>query len=221
MLELISPVIEQQGGLALITNQIKGQTISAETAGLMLEALANKGTEAPGLRAQLNAIAGRASAVPALYDSDYISQLIKLVRERGDAARGEQSYLRLPSCASCHTINGKGGHIGPNLSALGRGLSPEEIAIEVLWPAQNIKEGYNRLTAETASGEIIQGIKLSEDADKIQIKTATSGNVSLSKKSLKHFEEEGSLMPGGLLDGTTKEELADIIKYLSMLGAGE
>jgi hypothetical protein len=42
--------------------------------------------------------------------------------------------------------------------------------------------------------------------------------VSVSKKLLKHFEEDGSLMPGGLLDGTGREELADIIKYLSMLG---
>jgi putative heme-binding domain-containing protein len=218
MLAIISPVIEQQGGVALITSQIKEQTISAEAAGLMLEALANKGTEAPGLRGQLNAIAGRASTVPAGYDSVYISQLIKLVKERGDASRGEQLYLRMPSCASCHTINGKGGHIGPNLSALGRGLSPEEIAIEVLWPSQNIKEGYSRVTAETANGEIIQGIKLAEDADNIRIKTATRGNVSVSKKLLKHFEEDGSLMPGGLLDGTGREELADIIKYLSMLG---
>ncbi len=218
MLEIISPVIEQQGGVALITSQVKEQTISAEAARLMLEALANRGTEAPGLRAQLNAIAGRISTVPAGYDSDYISQLIKSVKERGDASRGEQLYLRLSSCASCHTINGKGGHIGPNLSALGRGLSPEEIAIEVLWPSQNIKEGYSRVTAETATGEIIQGIKLAEDADNIQIKTATSGNVSVSKKSLKHFEEEGSLMPAGLLDGVGKEELADLIKYLSMLG---
>ena len=218
MLEIISPVTEQQGGLALITSQVKKQTISAEAANLMLEALAHKGIEAPGLRRQLNTIAGKASTVPAGYDSDYISQLIKLVKDSGDAARGEQVYLRQPSCASCHTIGGKGGNIGPNLSALGRGLSPEEIAIEVLWPSQNIKEGYSRVTATTASGEIIQGIKLAEDADNIRIKTATNGNVSVSKKSLKHVEEEGSLMPGGLLDGAGREELADLIKYLSMLG---
>src|SRR5690606_26426599 len=111
-----------------------------EAAHLMLEALAHKGIEAPDLRMQLNTIAGRASTVPAGYDSNYISQLMKLVKESGDAARGEQVYLRQPSCASCHTIGGKGGDIGPNLSALGRGLSPEEIAIEVLWPSQNIKE---------------------------------------------------------------------------------
>ena len=143
---------------------------------------------------------------------------MKLVKENGDAARGGQVYLRHPSCGACHTINGKGGNIGPNLSALGRGLSPEEIAIEVLWPSQNIKEGYSRVTAETTGGAIIQGIRLAEDADNIHIKTATGGNVSVSKKSLKHLEEAGSLMPGGLLDGTEREDLADLIKYLSMLG---
>src|SRR5690606_32282976 len=152
MLELISPVTEQQGGVALITNQINKQSISAETAGLVLEALARKGIEAPALRGQLNAVAGKASTVPAGYDSDYINRLMKLVKENGDAARGGQVYLRQPSCGACHTINGKGGNIGPNLSALGRGLSPEEIAIEVLWPSQNIKEGYNRITATTANG---------------------------------------------------------------------
>lgn len=221
MLELISPVTEQQGGVARLTSQVNKQSISGETASLVLEALARKGIEAPALRGQLNAVAGKASTVPAGYDSDYINRLMKLVKENGDAARGGQVYLRHPSCGACHTINGKGGNIGPNLSALGRGLSPEEIAIEVLWPSQNIKEGYSRVTAETTGGAIIQGIRLAEDADNIHIKTATGGNVSVSKKSLKHLEEAGSLMPGGLLDGTEREELADLIKYLSMLGREE
>ncbi|HRQ51770.1 MAG TPA: hypothetical protein PLR74_14585, partial [Agriterribacter sp.] len=77
---------------------------------------------------------------------------------------------------------------------------------------------YSRITATTANGEIIQGIKLAEDADNIRIKTATDGNVSVNKKALKHMEEAGSLMPGGLLDGTGREDLADLIQYLSMLG---
>ncbi|MBN8858303.1 MAG: c-type cytochrome [Sphingobacteriales bacterium] len=218
MLSIITPVVEQQGGIALITNQIKKQSISAGSAGLMLEALAHKGIEAPELRKQLNAIAGNHTAIPADYNSEYVNQLVKMVKEKGNAIRGEKVYMHLQVCASCHSINGKGGNIGPNLSALGRGLSPEEIAIEVLWPSQNIKEGYNRVTAETANGEIIQGIRLAEDADNIQIKTATKGNVSVRKKSLKRFEENGSLMPGGLLDGINREDIADLITYLSMLG---
>ncbi|HRP57713.1 PVC-type heme-binding CxxCH protein [Agriterribacter sp.] len=221
MLEIISPVAEQQGGIELITGRIKEQPVSASAAGLLLEALAHKGIEAPDLRSQLNTIAGKTATVPAAYDGDYISQLIKIVKEKGDAARGSQVYQRLSSCASCHTIHGKGGNIGPNLSALGRGLSPEEIAIEVLWPSQNIKEGYSRVTATTAGGEIIQGIRLAEDAEDIRIRTATDGNVSVSKKGLKHIEEAGSLMPAGLLDGTGREDIADLIKYLSMLGREE
>ncbi|MBX3255811.1 MAG: c-type cytochrome [Chitinophagaceae bacterium] len=218
VLEIISPVLERNGSIALISDQLKLQPVPAKAAGYLLEALARKGIEAPGLRKQLNAIAGHTSSVPAAYNSNYIQQLLLLVKNNGDAARGEKVYGGLPACASCHAINGKGGTIGPNLSALGRGLSAEEIAIEVLWPSQNIKEGYNRVTAETHSGEIIQGVKLSEDLEKIRIRTATGGSADIQKKSLKHIEESGSLMPGGLVDGIGKEDLADLIAYLSRLG---
>ncbi|MBX2922110.1 MAG: c-type cytochrome [Chitinophagaceae bacterium] len=216
--EIMSSVLERNGSIALISDQLKSQPVPAKTANYLLEALARKGIEAPDLRKQLNAIAGHTSTVPAVYDSDYIQQLLLLVKNNGDAARGEKVYGRLPACASCHTINGKGGTIGPNLSALGRGLSAEEIAIEVVWPSQNIKEGYNRVTAETNNGEMIQGVKLSEDRETIRIRTATGESANIQKKSLKHIEESGSLMPGGLVDGIEKEELADLIKYLSMLG---
>jgi putative heme-binding domain-containing protein len=123
------------------------------------------------------------------------------------------------TCTSCHMVNGKGGNIGPNLSAIGKGLSVREIIAEVLWPNQNVKEGYNRVAVETKSGALIQGIKIFENAEEIQIETTESKKPKVvSKKIIASKTETGSLMPSGLMDNYSEEELRDLIKYLSELG---
>ena len=153
------------------------------------------------------------------YNQQYVDKLSKQVKEAGNARNGQAIYLANPSCSSCHTINGKGGNIGPNLSAIGKGLSEREIISEVLWPNQNVKEGYNRVAVETKAGDLIQGIKIFENAEEIQIQTTESKKPKIvSKKDVTGKTETGSLMPSGLMDNYSEEELRDLLRYLSELG---
>ena len=105
----------------------------------------------------------------------------------------------------------------PNLSAIGKGLSTREIIAEVLWPNENIKESYNRVAIETKTGELIQGIKIFENSGEIHVETTESKRPRLiSKKLIVSKTESGSLMPSGLTDSYSKEELRDLITYLSL-----
>ncbi len=216
--DYITPVTGQSGGIAAVTEGLERHTISPALAKTLLETLAVMGLEVPVLRNKLGVLSGNQNTVPANYDRAYTAKIVKAVKEKGDAARGEQVYLANPVCASCHHINGKGGNIGPNLSALGRGLSPEEILIEVLWPAQNIKEGYNFISVETRNNEIFQGNKVWEDKETIVLTNAAGKTERISVNNIKQITEKGSLMPSGLLDGISEEELRDLIAYLSSLG---
>ncbi|KAA6439744.1 c-type cytochrome [Dyadobacter flavalbus] len=217
--EILSPVLERKGGIASLTTALATKSLSREKAGLMLEVLAVKGINAAELKTLLNKQAGVKNLVTRNYDQQYVDKLSKQVKEAGDAGKGKAIYMANPSCASCHTINGKGGNIGPNLSAIGKGLSTREIISEVLWPNQNVKEGYNRVAVETKTGELIQGIKIFENAEEIQIETTESRKPKvLSKKIIVSKTETGSLMPSGLVDNYSEEELRDLLRYLSDLG---
>src|SRR5690606_1854968 len=142
---IITPVLDQSSGLKLLSDKIEQQQITSKQAAVILEVLARKWIEAPDLRNHLNSIDGKKSTIPNKYENDYVVKLAKEFSEHRNAGLGDQVYQEISTCASCHSMNGKGGNIGPDLSALGRGLSPAEIIVEVLWPAQNIKEGYNRV----------------------------------------------------------------------------
>lgn len=219
MRDAITPVIDQRSGIKALTAALAKTALPKPQARLALEALAAKGINAPELSARLNQLAEERTIIARKYSPDYVEKLAKAVKEQGDAKRGELIYQANPSCSACHAVNGKGGTIGPNLSAIGRGLSSREIITEVLWPNQNIKEGYNRVQVETKKGEIIQGIKVFETADVIHIKTTASAkNRIIDKKELAGQTESGSLMPTGLMDTYSEDDVRDLIRYLSELG---
>lgn len=220
MREIITPLIDQRGGIKALTTQLGKTALAKPQAQLVLEALAIKGIDAPDLSSRLTKMAEARTIVSRQYSPEYVEKLAKAIQERGDAKRGELIYRANPSCAACHALNGQGGTIGPNLSAVGRGLSSRELITEVLWPNQNIKEGYNRVQVETKKGEIIQGIKVFENAEAVHIKTTDSPkNRIINKKELAKQTETGSLMPTGLMDAYSEEDVRDLIRFLSELGS--
>ncbi|CAG5012933.1 hypothetical protein DYBT9275_05286 [Dyadobacter sp. CECT 9275] len=217
--DMISPVIDQKGGIPAFTNLLKNADLSADRSRQVIEILDLKGIDAPELKRQLKRMSGNGALTTRAYSPDYVEKLNAAITERGDAKKGAALYYANPSCASCHTIQGKGGNIGPDLSAIGKGLSPREIITELLWPNQNVKEGYNRIMVETKKGGLIQGIKLFENADMISVSTTDSKKpVIIDKKEIAVKTESGSIMPGGLADGYSEEEVRDLIKFLSGLG---
>ena len=217
--EVVSPIIDQRGGINAFVLALSSVTLSPEKAGLFLEVLNTKGIDAPALKTKLNKQSGERKLIVRNYSQQYVEKLSGQIKEHGNAKKGEALYLANPSCSACHTINGKGGNIGPDLSAIGKGLSAREIIAEVLWPNQNIKEGYNRVAVETKTGELIQGIKIFENGDEIQVETTESKKPRLiSKSTIVSKTESGSLMPSGLTDSYSEEELRDLLKYLSGLG---
>ena len=95
----------------------KGPTLAqptlprASTADSLLKIIREgiSGTEMPRSRLERN-------EVPLV--AAFVQSLGSRARENvpGDPGRGEQLYATKGACAQCHTLNGRGGAIGPNLS---------------------------------------------------------------------------------------------------------
>jgi putative heme-binding domain-containing protein len=85
-------------------------------------------------------------------------------------------------------------------------------------PSRQIDPKYQTLRILTQDGEVITGLLVSESDTTIQIVSSTGEkfNVPMSDVSERRLEST-SLMPAGLLEQMTSQEMADLLAYLASL----
>lgn len=216
MRETVIAMIYEPGGIAALTAEIKKQGLSPNLASAALVALDQRHVNDAALLSAIQKFESTtASTIPKEYSEPYIAKLESLVKTSGNAAEGEKVYRNKLTCNACHNLNDKGGNIGPNLAAIGSGLSVSDIITEVLWPNKNIKEGYYSVRLDLKNGEATQGIKVMENTASISIKTTpSSAPVAFNKTEVLKITPVGSAMPEGLASSISEAELANVIKYL-------
>jgi putative heme-binding domain-containing protein len=123
------------------------------------------------------------------------------------------------ACLSCHQIEKQGGNLGPDLSAVGRAMSPEAIVESVLWPKRQVKEGYLLTQVATKDGRNLQGYRVGETAEQLTLRNFAIGGLEvIAQANIATRSDVGSLMPEGLTAGLSDPELADLFRYLFELG---
>jgi putative heme-binding domain-containing protein len=145
-----------------------------------------------------------------------ISELIKL---QGDRVRGAViSRRETVGCFKCHQINGEGTDFGPNLSEIGTKLAKSAIYESILDPSAGIAFGYEAWDLELKNGDDAVGLIVSETADELALK-AVGGIVSRYKKAdiARRTKQKLSIMPAGLEQTMSKDELVDLVEYLCSL----
>jgi len=139
----------------------------------------------------------------------------------GDPANGEKIFFDPDSktpCAKCHTVKGKGGKVGPELTNVAGTRTAQFIIESILEPSKEIASGYEPFLVVTNTDEFIAGIKKGEDATSVEIIDG-SGDVKKIKKSdiKKMVQQKVSIMPGNFRDLLSVEELHDLVAYLLTL----
>jgi putative heme-binding domain-containing protein len=135
----------------------------------------------------------------------------------GDARSGEAIYKGKGGCAACHAIDGAGGNLGPDLSAVGRSRGLAFLIESLVNPGADVAVPYRAIRLTTRSGETLGGIRLNEDDVSIQLRDAGGNLRSFFKSDLRDIRrDKPSLMPayGATLN---KNELEDVVAYLSSL----
>jgi putative heme-binding domain-containing protein len=219
MRDVISTILYEPDGIEALTREIGKQGLSPAQAHLALTVLEQRTIHGPELYGVLKKFVPRTMAGPPTdFDTDYVESIAALTTGQGNARAGAVLYQNKLSCGSCHRIGEKGGNMGPNLSAVGSGLSVKDITTEILWPNKNIKEGYFSIQIETINGETIQGIKVLETADALSIKTTPASQpVTYPRNQIARVTNIGSAMPAGLANQLSAQELANVVRYLSEL----
>lgn len=219
MAATVTPFLGRTGGMEALARALSPRALGADPAKLLSRVVSTAGRNAPELTAVLARAVGASAKTPD-YSDEFVRTLAAEVRGHGDAPRGRTVYdARIANCAACHRIAGTGGTVGPELTSVGTALPVDKIIEAILWPKRQVKEGYLSTVVLTTDGEIIQGYKVQESGKELAIRDAAKNRVvRIPRKRIQAVRDGGTLMPDGLTVGMTREELRDLVRFLSELG---
>ena len=130
----------------------------------------------------------------------------------GDPRKGRQVFSA--QCATCHTFGGEGGTLGPDLSGI-RNQPAEAILLHVLLPDFEITPRYEGYVVETRDGRTLVGRLVSEAPNSITLRDSSSQEqVILRSQVASMAVSRTSLMPAGIDQTLTAQDLANLIGYL-------
>ena len=116
-------------------------------------------------------------------------------------------------------MNGQGGTIGPNLSAVGSAQPIDFIVGAILDPQKEIKEGFTSISVTTKDAEEYQGYQVRETKEELVLRDVLQNTeVRVRRGMIQEKRQNGSVMPAGLADTLTRDEFRDLVRYLSELG---
>lgn len=148
-----------------------------------------------------------------------LPSISELVRMRGDPDRGASLFRsEKVGCSKCHQVNGQGTDFGPNLSEIGTKLAKEALYEAILDPSAGISFGYEAWQLELKNGDEAYGLIVSETSDELSVK-AVGGVVTTYPKTeiAKRTRQKLSIMPAGLEQAMSAEDLVDLIEFLASL----
>src|SRR5262249_39182243 len=114
-----------------------------------------------------------------------------------DLAQGRQIFNQ--ACASCHTLFGEGGRIGPDLTGSGR-ANLDYLLENVVDPSAIVPAGFRMSVVELKDGRVLNGVVTSKTDRILTLQTATE-QVTVQRSDVQDLRESNlSLMPDGLLE---------------------
>ncbi len=132
--------------------------------------------------------------------------------KKADAGNGRRLFAK--TCASCHTLFGEGGKIGPDITGSNR-ADLDYILENVLDPSAVLGKDYRLTVLETVDGLVVSGLVQKETDSALTIRTINDSVVVPKAEIEERFFSDQSMMPEGLLKTLQPEEIRDLIAYLA------
>jgi len=217
LLDLYAAFLSRKAGVPALAKALAGKTIPPEVAKIGLQAVRTSTLTVPELVDALTK-AGSLGGARKPPTPDEVKAIVADI-EKADAARGEIIFRRKElQCMACHGIGGAGGQVGPDMTSIGASAQRDYLVESMLIPNKAVKEGFNAIRVVTLDDKVYLGIKVREVGGLLVIRTPEDKEITIPVKDIAERGETKSIMPEGLTDTLTKQEFADLTRFLSELG---
>jgi putative heme-binding domain-containing protein len=148
------------------------------------------------------------------------AQKQKLIDERAtaflssEASSSHGAEVFKQNCAACHSVDGQGGLVGPQLDGIGaRGA--ERLIEDILDPSRNVDPAFRYTIVTRTDDETITGLLRREEGEIAVFVDATGKEISVPKKEIKERRQsELSLMPDNFNETIKPEDFNDLLAFL-------
>jgi putative membrane-bound dehydrogenase-like protein len=132
--------------------------------------------------------------------------------DKGVAARGQAVFKN--ACAACHRLFGEGERIGPELTGAERG-DLDFLLTSLVDPNAIVRKEYQGQTIALKDGRVLTGMVVDEDGKTLTLFDSQKQKTTIAKSDIEERKAaEASVMPEGLLDPLTEEQVRDLFRYL-------
>ena len=133
----------------------------------------------------------------------------------GDPRRGKEVFKSSKAaCSECHRMGYLGGRIGPDLTRVGKIRSERDLLESLVYPSASFVRNYEPVVVVTAQ-ETYNGVPLEETEESILLATGADEQIRVARDAIEELRPGTmSIMPSGLEEELTRQELADLIAFM-------
>ncbi len=157
-------------------------------------------------------IASQKGAVATTPIEDVILAMDEL---KPNPALGEKLYTQ-QGCMACHALEPGGPALGPFMGQIGSIMNPGQIATAILRPSDSISQGFQTVMLTMKDGSVRTGFATETTADKIVLRDLAGAVSTVATADVEKEEHlPNSMMPEGLANALSLDELAALVHYLA------
>ena len=136
---------------------------------------------------------------------------------RADEGRAVVLNSTAGACLRCHIVRDKGGNVGPELNGIGKRYDRRTILESIVTPNAKIAEGFQSVVLGLKDGTVVAGVLRKETPEEVLVMTAEAKLVAVPAKEIEERAKGISAMPADLATKLTKQEIRDVVEFLSRL----
>lgn len=171
------------------------------------------------LNARLKSIWGELRTTPAEKTqliATYKRRLTPEALARADRSAGRALFQK--TCANCHRIFDAGGKIGPDITGSQR-TNLDYLLQTLIDPSAAVAKDYQLQIVMTSAGRVITGLVVGESTTALTMQTVNEKIVVPIDEIEQRTTSSVSMMPEGMLQTLSSEEVRDLFGYL--MGTGQ
>lgn len=152
-------------------------------------------------------------------NAERLEKILALMPQANVRRGQEVFHSNQASCIACHQMGYLGGRIGPSLSRIGRIRSERDLLESLMFPSISFVRSYEPVVVETIDGRMFSGIIKDETEEVLELTLDARKSVRINKSDIENRKVgKQSVMPSGLDQQFSDQQLADLIRFLKESG---